>query len=294
MNADVRLEAGELEASFAPAAGMVCHSLRHAGEELLNPRHGLRAYAETGSTMGIPMLHPWANRLSGWFYTALGRKVDLERARGVIRPDRATGLPIHGCLPGPWQLREQAPERVVAERTPTREPGFDAAFPFPHRLELEATLDETTLRLRTTLHSLGAPVPVAFGYHPYFTLPGVARSDYRIELPARRRLLLDDRKLATGGTQVLEPFDGPLGGLDLDDAFDQLSAATFAVSGGGRRVEVRFEEGYGLAQVFAPSAREVICFEPMTAPADALRTGTFPVATADAPYSAAFSVSVGA
>ena len=36
---------------------------------------------------------------------------------------------------------------------------------------------------------------------------------------------------------------------------------------------VRFEEGYPVAQVFAPRSAHVICFEPMTAPTKALATG---------------------
>ena len=47
----------------------------------------------------------------------------------------------------------------------------------------------------------------------------------------------------------------------------------FAVAGGGRRIEVAFDEGYPVAQVFAPPGKELICFEPMTAPTNALVTG---------------------
>src|ERR1700743_2152669 len=60
LEADAR---GGLEAVFVPEAGMICCSLRHRGEELLGQRNGLRAYVESYSTMGIPLLHPWANRL---------------------------------------------------------------------------------------------------------------------------------------------------------------------------------------------------------------------------------------
>ncbi len=37
---------------------------------------------------------------------------------------------------------------------------------------------------------------------------------------------------------------------------------------------LEFLEGYPCAQVFAPRPGEFICFEPMTAPANALRSGT--------------------
>jgi galactose mutarotase-like enzyme len=38
-------------------------------------------------------------------------------------------------------------------------------------------------------------------------------------------------------------------------------------------MDVRLLEGYSHAQLFAPATEDVIAFQPMTAPADALRTG---------------------
>ncbi len=42
---------------------------------------------------------------------------------------------------------------------------------------------------------------------------------------------------------------------------------------GTRRLELELVEGYPCAQVYAPRAGQFICFEPMTAPANALRSG---------------------
>ena len=47
----------------------------------------------------------------------------------------------------------------------------------------------------------------------------------------------------------------------------------FALEGGGRRVELELGEGYRVAQVYAPRSEDYICFEPMTAPTDALVSG---------------------
>ncbi len=56
----------------------------------------------------------------------------------------------------------------------------------------------------------------------------------------------------------------------FDDGYT-YAGGPFVLEGGDRRIEVVFEEGYGYAQVFAPSIADLVCFEPMTAPADALR-----------------------
>src|SRR5919112_3440309 len=78
---------GELEAAFATGVGMIGCSLRHRGDELLGMRGGLRKYAETGSSFGIPILHPWANRLSGFAYRVSGREVELDPETGPLRLD---------------------------------------------------------------------------------------------------------------------------------------------------------------------------------------------------------------
>ena len=290
----ITLTAGPLQAVFAPAAGMVCQSLRHEGEELLAQRDGVEAYARSGKTMGVPLLYPWANRLAEWDYTALGRRVDLRPLEGgVVKRDGETGLAIHGVLPAAWDMVEAAGSRLEAQRRPTDDDGFRAAFPFPHVLRLEAELSPRALRIATMVEALDDEVPVAFGFHPYVTLPGVPRASYAVELPAMRRLALDEHKVPTGAAEDAPAFAGTLDGLDLDAGFDRVpEGAAFAVSGGGRRIVVRFEAGYPCAQVFAPEGKDLVCFEPMTAPANALRTGAFTVAAPGRPYTAAFSIEV--
>ncbi len=67
-----------------------------------------------------------------------------------------------------------------------------------------------------------------------------------------------------------------MGDRAFDDGYDQVAdGSAFAVWGGGRRIEVHFEEGYSAAQIFAPLGEKVVCFEPMTAPTDALRRGGY-------------------
>ena len=109
----------------------------------------------------------------------------------------------------------------------------------------------------------------------------------------RRRLVPDERSVPSGATEPVEPFAGPLGDLEFDDGYDELdSPAEFAASGGGRRIAVRFEQGFPVAQVFAPAGKDFVCFEPMTARANALSDGGFPVARPAEPFVAVFSVTV--
>ena len=93
-----RLSAGDLEAVFLPDRGMLGASLCWRGVELLRRIDDLEAAAAKGSTTGIPLLHPWANRLEGLRYRAAGRQVVLDPASPLLHFDDH-GLPIHGV---PW------------------------------------------------------------------------------------------------------------------------------------------------------------------------------------------------
>jgi len=67
----------------------------------------------------------------------------------------------------------------------------------------------------------------------------------------------------------------------------------FALEGGGRRIELAFEEGYPVAQVYAPPDQDFICFEPMTAPTNALASGDgLRFAEPGKTFAARFSISV--
>ena len=271
---------GALEATFAPTLGMIGCSLRHHGQELLGQRDGLAKYAASGSTMGIPLLHPWANRLSGLSYTVGTRNVTLDPASPRLHRD-ATGRPMHGVLaayPG-WRVVTCAADDAGARLSALLDFAADnellAAFPFPHTLRIDAELQQSTLAIATTLQATGdVAVPVSFGYHPYLQLPGVSRSDWHVELPVRRQWLLDEHMIPTGATQPVSIAPGPLGKRVFDALFDGfIQPARFVLAGGARRITVEFREGYDYAQIYAPGGDALICFEPMTAPTNALIAG---------------------
>jgi aldose 1-epimerase len=292
----------DLEAAFVPNAGMVGCSLRHRGEELLGQRGGLARYVAERSTMGIPLLHPWANRLGSRRFEVLGREVNLDLAEPPPSAD-PNGLPIHGLLSAArgWQVTRSAASddggTIAARFDFAAHEGLLRAFPFPHEIGLEATLTGSTLRISTSVAATGdAAVPVAFGFHPYFQLPGEDRAEWEVELPVTERLLLDERMLPTGERAPTSIASAPLGSRTFDDAYTSPPAGErFVVAGGGRRIEVDFESGYPIAQIYAPADDGVIAIEPMTAPTNALVTGDgLAIAEPDSPYSAAFSVRVDA
>ena len=273
-------QGSSLEATFVPGAGMICSSLRHRGDELLAQNSGVAAYSERGATMGIPLLYPWANRLAGFDYSVDGRTVQVPHDPARVALDD-NGLPIHGVIGGrlAWELtRSPGPdEPSLAARLSwsASEPELFEVFPFRHDLLYEARLGGGRLELQITVHACGADsVPLAFGFHPYLSPAETPREGWLVELPPMRPLALDANQIPIGPEQPLAAQRFELAGREFDDGFDSVSEpARFAVVGAGRRIEVELLEGYPCAQVFAPRDGQFICFEPMTAPANALRSG---------------------
>ena len=291
----LRSAGGELEAAFAPEAGLVGCSLRHRGDELLGQRKGLEEYARSGSTFGIPFLHPWANRLAGFSYAVAGHDVRLDRASELLRIEEHD-LPIHGLRPSAlqWEVDERA-DGLRAKAA------FDGArleaFPYPHALTVDVALDDGGMTVETTVTPTSATsVPIAFGYHPYFTLPGAPRAEWDVDMPVDRRLLLDENMIPTGESATPAFRRGALGDRSLDDGYElPQRPRPFSVSGGGRTLGVAFLDGYTHAQAFAPAGQDLICFEPMTAPANALISHDgLRLAAPGEPFHAAFRITVDA
>lgn len=284
-----------LTATFVPAAGMIGTSLADGDDEFLGQRRGLDAYVGAGKTMGIPILYPWANRLSASEYESDGTLVKLIPGQGGVRADD-NGLPIHGVLAAysGWQVTERTENTLTATVDFGANPELLAAFPFPHVLTQSITLADRRLTIETTVTpTASGPVPLCFGYHPYFTIPGVPRDQWQLTSPTMRHLPVDDRGIPTGkhedwtgGTQALES-------VTYDDGFDEVpDGAVFSLAGGDRRVDVTFEAGYPAAQLFAPGTDSLVAIEPMAAPTDSLRRGDYRSAQPGQPETACFSVRV--
>ncbi|MBE2320826.1 aldose 1-epimerase [Solirubrobacter sp. CPCC 204708] len=261
---------------------MHCLSLRHDGEELLAD---VSAHVpDRPWASGIPQLLPWANRLGGFSYTFDGTTVELAADDLYLEEH---DLPLHGlraAVTG-WEVRHASGTRLVGGRR------FAArAFPFEHDVEVAAELRADTLTLSTSLTAGERPVPITFGHHPFFRLPGVPRAEWELTLPVAERIAVDAQLIPTGERVPAGDLDGRLGDRTFDDGFT-YAGGPFVLAGGGRRIEVVFEQGYGYAQVFAPAVADVVCFEPMTAPADALRHSP-PAVDAGDTFTARFSVSI--
>jgi len=268
----VVLQNGDLRAVFVPGLGMTGVSLRLRGKEYLALPGGLDSL-RAGHTGGLPLLAPWANRLAGMRYKVGSRSVDLT---GLGVHTDANGLPIHGLLVGRpgWEVRELRHKRGTASVLATLDVD-EPAFPFPHRLEVEAHVHEDRLVVSTTVvPTAKRAVPIAFGWHPCLRLPGSARHTWNLRLPRREHLLLDAHGIPTGERVAEVAVVTPIARRTFDDLYALGSRRVLGLDApDGTAIEVRTDAAYPYAQVWVPPGKSFAALEPMTAPTDALRRG---------------------
>jgi aldose 1-epimerase len=212
------LRAGAIEAVFLPDHGMLGASLRYKGVEILRRVEDLEAAAARGSSAGIPLLYPWANRLAEPRYRILGQEVALDSSSPLLHFDEH-GLPMHGV---PWPLLRwvvtEAKQDFIAAQLDWSGSNLLAVFPFRHRVELAAVLHPDGPTLETTLvASSEGPVPASFGFHPYLGFSEPSRAKWHLELPAMRKLLLDRCGVPTGDEEPFGGFNAELGEVSFDD-----------------------------------------------------------------------------
>jgi aldose 1-epimerase len=293
-------DSSELEATFIPEAGMICCSLRHRGEEVLGQRNGLTGYIEQRSTMGIPLLYPWANRLSRDRFELLGRAIDVGRAGDLLKRD-GNGLPMHGLLTAfdGWRvLRHESSAGTAsleAELVWSEHPELIACYPFEHRLLYRTTISDGRLTITTSIEAPERrPVPIAFGFHPYLAPPDSARRSWQIDLPLGDHLSLDDRGLPNG----VSDGEIPAAGSFADRAFDDLyvappSGTQLKLSGGRRAMRLSLDPGFPYVQLYSPPSAPLLAIEPMTAPTDALASEPGPpLVEPGSRFGASFSIEV--
>jgi aldose 1-epimerase len=250
---------------------------------------GLRAYSVAGrdvldgyaedamSTSGRgQVLAPWPNRLADGEYEFGGRSHELPLSEAHTR------TAIHGLARwASWHPVSQTADAVTLELLLHPQQGY----PFTLRLQVAYRLDESGLAVRTTATNEGREAcPFGLGHHPYLTRGQPVVDSVSLRLPARTRLLLDDRHLPNGREAVDgTPFDfrvaRPIAALELDTPFTDLDRDADGLARVGfDDLTVWLDAAYGYVHVFTGDplpdvARRSFAVEPMTCPPNAFRTG---------------------
>jgi aldose 1-epimerase len=223
---------------------------------------------------GVPLLHPFANRLDEPAFWANGKKYNFDLDMGNVRGP----VPIHGYLSGAnsWKVVEVKADAggawITSKLEFWRNPQYMAQFPFAHDLTMTYRLSEGSLEVRTKIDNLSTePMPVSLGFHPYFQLTDSNRSDWTLSVPAATHWKLDNRMVPTGETEPAATFWGGdptaipvsrFNGKLIDDGFTDLARdaqgrATVSMQGKSQKVSVTLGPKFRTILIYSTPAPPV-------------------------------------
>lgn len=230
------------------------------------------------------VLAPWPNRVGDGTYRFAGADQQLA----LSEPERHNA--IHG-LGGKvaWRAESSGPGRLSLTARIVPQQGY------PHRLDLvlDYAVDDAGLTWSLAATNAGdTPAPYGCSVHPYLHAGAGGVDDWTLEMPASRRLEVDQRLLPTqlvdvGGSVPDFRSARALRGLELDHAYTGLQPT----DGDEAVARVRTASGSGVALRWSASAlpwvqvhtadrpepennRVGLALEPMSCPPDAFSTGT--------------------
>jgi aldose 1-epimerase len=248
----------------------------------------VESYAHHGEDGGAPAasgatMFPWANRVRDARWLWNGEVQQLA----ISEPGRNTAN--HGLVrTRTFDVTDRTPESVTLGTVVDGEPGY----PFSVRLAVTFTVldDGLAVSYRVTNEGLRS-APIALGAHPYLRVGAADTADLTLQLPASSVLDVDDRYLPVARRAVTGTPDDPhnmaVGARELNHCFGNLATdasgdvACRIVAPDGSAVELRADGRFQWMQVYTTTefVRDgglvhAIAVEPMTAPPDALNSGT--------------------
>lgn len=259
--------------SIVPEAGANVLDLHLNGQNILDG-HETPEALQTGKWGKSTVLFPFPNRLRDGRYTWEGKQYEFPINNA------ATQNAIHGFV------RDEAfvVDKVELTRSRAamvcslRYEGGRAYFPFPFFLELAFILDVNSLTLKVKCLNLHhRPIPVGFGWHPYFRLTAKA-DDHAMQLPPCRLVDIDERMIPTGKRTDFPDFQVKkrVGAAFLDNCFAAAKPVSYKMTlqHGDTALQVSAnQKECPFFQVFTPPHRESIALEPMSCNVDAFNNG---------------------
>lgn len=235
--------------------------------------------AEGVNTYWGTLLFPFPNRIKDGQYAYAGQSYTLAQNHA------AEGHAIHGLVYNvPFEVQYlEGNAREAKAVMAYRYLGDDAAYPWPHYLEVTVRFTDV-LHISTTIINTGKEtMPCGLGWHPYIST-GNSVNQWRVSLPVQELLPVDDRMIPTSEREDASHFQEykTFADTHLDTCF------TVAPNAPGRAVvriedpaaqlelEISQETGAGLynyLQVYSPANRMSIAIEPMTCPPNVLNSG---------------------
>lgn len=274
-------KAARTSVAIVPDCGAMLRAFQvQSNEESLNvidsytSREEFENKAELKGFKGLK-LSPFPCRIPGGLYRFNNREFQLKHTL-------VNGAAIHGLL-------YRQPFQVIQEQVTAYSAGVsmlheyqasDEGYPFAYSCVVEYRLEaNSTLYITTTVHNNGVfPMPLADGWHPYFTL-GKKADELELQFHAKEILEFEDL-IPTGRTFPYSAFSAPvqIGDTTLDNSFmldfsrpEPLCLLRDPQS--GWQISIQPQVSYPVLQIYIPPHRNSIAIENLSAPPDSFNNG---------------------
>ena len=227
-------------------------------------------------TYASALLYPFPSRIFQGVY-----RFDGEAYALPLNETRRSNA-LHGFVHG-------RPFRVVREEGTTEHaqisvqydyPGDLPGYPFPFALTATYTLRAQGLTFDFVAINTGhSRCPVAFGWHPYFTLNNADTDDLELTLPVQTEIHLDQHMIPNGQHPAMDAHRGPtsLKDVSFDTPFivdpqhiNSRNMAETLLRWPAEAVSLVVEQSasFPYLVIYTPGRRDSIAIEPLTANVD--------------------------
>jgi aldose 1-epimerase len=221
-------------------------------------------------------LSPFVCRISEGKYKFEGSSFEF--------PDKfSDGSSIHGILSDkPFSVLEKKIQEdqafILLEYHYKKE---NPAYPFEYLTKVKYTLKKSgRLILETTVKNLsGGRIPMADGWHPYFSLEGRV-NDWLLFFHSRKNIAFNEKLIPVGHIIETEKFFSPrlIGEESFDHCFlleqnSKSPAATLENPSNGLRLSIYPDVHYPYLQIYTPDDRRTIAIENLSSAPDSFNNG---------------------
>jgi aldose 1-epimerase len=216
-------------------------------------------------------LSPFVCRIAHAQYTWEGKTYSLRKFH-------LNGAALHGLIyDAPFEVIEKIVNNQFAEvELKYTYPGFDPGYPFAYDCYIRYRLEAgNSLLVTTAIHNRSkSTIPVADGWHPYFTFGGKI-DQLQLQFHATAQLEYDAQLIPTGKTIPFNGYAQPayLGETALDNGYvldftQPQPLCTLSDPDSGIAIEIYPDRSYPYLQLYTPPHRKSIAIETLSAAPD--------------------------
>ena len=265
-----------IQAQILPIAGAMLHKFSIPCDnrriQIMNSYKNLADFQKNHpSTYKSAKLSPFVCRILDGKYTFENNAYEFLKKF----PD---GNAIHGVVSDkPFKIvdKSEQPDQasVTLEYLYNQD---DAGFPFNYTIHVKYTLKTSgRLSLETTVKNTSSgPIPMADGWHPYFSLEGLV-DNWTLSFRSKKNVAFNERLIPTGDFIDSDGFYSPklIGDEFFDHCFylepaDDLASVVLENPKTGLRLSFFPDENYRYLQIYTPPDRKSIAIENLSAAPD--------------------------